>query len=53
MLKQNLTTALLLWARGTTAPADNFEIQLKIFVWKLRSEKLLRFLQVCSSQIDS
>jgi hypothetical protein len=31
---------------GTGAPAENFVAQFKIYEWKLRSKKLLSFLQV-------
>jgi hypothetical protein len=38
---------------GTTTPADNFKAQFKIYERKHRLEKLLSFLRVCGSQIDS
>jgi hypothetical protein len=38
---------------STAAPADNFDAQFKICERKLRSEKLLSFLQVYESQIDN
>ena len=48
------------FTRGTSrlelrhyAPTENFEAQYKNYDWKIRSEKLLSFLQVYSSQIDS
>ena len=38
---------------GIAAPTNNFEPQFKIYELKLRSEKLLSFLHVYSSQIDN
>jgi hypothetical protein len=46
---RSVPAALLGQNSNTTAPADNFKAQFKIYERKLRSKKLLSFLQVYGS----